>query len=127
MKEYRVFVKDVPSLAELVRFVAAFLNSSLSETETSGLFRGCAAGCIIDVFDDHGFVDDGGIPFTNYKFEIVLEPLEQLEPITEPGNDLRHQQEGLEQKAMELARTICATLSTRCMVVRGLQTIVGTC
>jgi hypothetical protein len=107
------------------------MESSLSPSkcQAGDVFRGYVGNCImIDVLDEHRLVDDADIPFSQYRFEVVLELLQQLD--TDPEHTrTRPDQVGidLQQRAVDLAQGICERLSTRCIVVRGLQHLVFTC
>jgi hypothetical protein len=120
MSSYRVFVEDAASLKFLADLVSHIMHLPLSplDVEAGPLFRGHTSDCMISVFDDHGLVDDSGIPFTKYRFEILLEPIEQLD------GDLKCTQINLEPKSICLAEEIFTRLATHCMVVRGLQKVV---
>ena len=122
MTAYRVFV-EAASPSRLVDAVSTFLSVSMSciETDAGPVFRGITEDSVVSVFEDHGLVDDAGIPFTKYRFEVLLEPIEQF---TSSSSRIEAK---LEQKAKDMAAEICSKLATHCMVVRGLQVLVHSC
>jgi hypothetical protein len=112
-----VFVRGLEQFDVLLGLLVQLLAcpSEQLSTESGILHRFMLLDLQIDVFNNHGLVDDCGIRFTKYPFEIDLQTIGRITR-DEAAAQFR------ESLALLIADTVSYHLSCYCLVVDNLQT-----
>lgn len=111
------FVDPGATLDEIVMCLQDFTGTRFDRLDVDGkkLFRSGFLGLVVDVFDEHGLVDDCGIRFSRYPFEIDVEVGD--ERIREDAPSLAR------LVTLLLGSEISKRLSCETIVVEGHQTV----
>jgi hypothetical protein len=113
-----IFVEPKCTLNELVTAIHDITGLQFDRLDIHGsqLYRGMIFGCLIDIYDDHDLVDDQGIEFSLYAFEIDFSKAShQLFGARADGI--------VDLMPFATAEALSKRFSSRCPVVRNLQCV----
>jgi len=116
-----VFVNGAFTLTQLVSLISSLLGVVFQrkELDLGILYSGNIEeyNILVEVFDEHGLVNDGGINFEEFDYQVSFESDDR-------GSDLGKYRTIRKDLAITLVDSLKTDIESECIVVEGLQKIV---
>lgn len=118
-EEFTVMVKGAPNIEQLICHLEQIVGHCFVKSQKVewNLYQTNVLQIHIDVFDDHGFVNNLGIDFERFDFAIDIQASSPM------GRDLYYI-EWLRLCALMISKVLARKWEYECMIVQNLQRIV---